>query len=65
MVFFTTLEGTLHGLDAATGGEVWTEALPAGSNSGVTASGGSLIVAAGIPVAEGQVPSLVAYTLGG
>jgi outer membrane protein assembly factor BamB len=65
MVFFTTLEGTIHGLDAKTGGEVWTESLPAGSNSGVVASGDSLIVAAGIPVAEGQTPSLVAYTLGG
>jgi len=65
MVFFTTLEGTLHGLDAKTGGEVWVESLPAGSNSGVIASGDSLVVAAGIPVAEGQVPSLVAYTLGG
>jgi outer membrane protein assembly factor BamB len=65
MVFFSTLEGTLHGLDASSGEEVWTEALPAGSNSGVVASGDSLIVAAGIPVAEGQVPSLVAYTLGG
>jgi hypothetical protein len=31
----------------------------------VVASGDSLIVAAGIPVSEGQVPSLVAYTLGG
>ena len=65
MVFFTTLEGTLHGLDAKTGGEVWSGSLPAGSNSGVVASGDSLIVAAGIPVAEGQVPSLVAYNLGG
>jgi glucose dehydrogenase len=64
MVFFTTLEGTLHGLDASNGGEVWSEALSAGSNSGVIASGDSLVVAAGIPVAEGQVPSLVAYTLG-
>jgi outer membrane protein assembly factor BamB len=65
MVFFATLDGTLHGLDASTGGEVWTESLPAGANSGVTASGDSLILAAGIPVAEGQVPSLVAYRLGG
>jgi outer membrane protein assembly factor BamB len=65
MVFFTTLEGTLHGLDAKTGAEVWSESLRAGSNSGVVASGDSLIVAAGIPVAEGQVPSLVAYSLGG
>jgi outer membrane protein assembly factor BamB len=65
MVFFTTVDGTLHGLDANTGGELWTAALPAGSNSGVVASGDSLIVAAGIAVAEGQVPSLVAFHLGG
>jgi outer membrane protein assembly factor BamB len=65
MVFFATFDGVLHGLDAGTGGEVWTEALPAGANSGVTASGDSLIVAAGIPIAEGQVPSLTAYRLGG
>jgi outer membrane protein assembly factor BamB len=65
MVFFATFDGTLHGLDAETGGEVWTEALPAGANSGVTAAGDSLILAAGLPLAEGQVPSLVAYRLGG
>jgi outer membrane protein assembly factor BamB len=65
MVFFATFDGTLHGLDANTGGELWTAALPAGANSGVTASGGSLIVAAGLPIAEGQVPALVAYSLGG
>jgi outer membrane protein assembly factor BamB len=65
MVFFATFDGTLHGLDGETGGEVWTAALPAGANSGVTASGDSLVLAAGIPVAEGQVPSLVAYRLGG
>ncbi len=64
MVFFATFDGTLYGLDAETGGEVWSAALPAGSNSGMTASGGSLIVPAGIAVAEGQVPSLVAYSLG-
>jgi outer membrane protein assembly factor BamB len=65
MVFFATFDGTLHGLAAETGGEVWSAALPAGSNSGMTASGDTLIVPAGIPVAEGQVPSLVAYRLGG
>ncbi len=65
MVFFTTLEGTLHGLDASNGGEVWSTALPSGSNSGVIASGDSLVVGAGIPVAEGQAPALVAYRLGG
>ncbi len=65
MVFFATFDGTLHGLAAETGGEVWTEALPAGANSGVTAFGDSLIVAAGIPIAEGQVAALVSYRLGG
>lgn len=65
MVFFTTFDGALHGLDASTGGEVWTAALPAGANSGVTASGDSLVLAAGIAVAEGQVPALLAFRLGG
>jgi alcohol dehydrogenase (cytochrome c) len=65
MVFFATYEGTLHGLDAETGGEVWSASLPAGSNSGMTASGDTLIVPAGLPTAEGQTPALVAYRLGG
>jgi outer membrane protein assembly factor BamB len=65
MVFFATFEGILHGLDADTGGEVWSAELPAGSNSGMTASGDTLIVPAGLPVVEGQIPALVAYRLGG
>jgi outer membrane protein assembly factor BamB len=65
MVFFATYDGTLHGLDGGTGGEVWSAELPAGSNSGMTASGDTLIVPAGLPLAEGQTPALVAYRLGG
>ncbi len=65
MVFFTTFDGTVHGLDASTGGEVWTESLPAGSNTAVTADGDTLLVPAGLAVAEGQRPTLVAYRLGG
>jgi glucose dehydrogenase len=65
MVFFATYDGVLHGLDGGSGGEVWTEELPAGSNSGMTASGDTLIVPAGLPLAEGQIPALVAYRLGG
>jgi alcohol dehydrogenase (cytochrome c) len=65
MVFFATFDGTVYGLDGETGGEVWSASLPAGSNSGMTASGDSLIVPAGIAIAEGQQPSLVAYKLGG
>ena len=63
VVFFTTFDGTVHGLDVNTGGEVWTASLPAGSNSPVTASGDTLVVPAGIATAEGQKPALVAYRL--
>ncbi len=65
MVFFATFDGTLHGLEGKSGAEVWSTALPAGSNAGMTASGDTLLVPAGIAVAEGQTPSLVAYRLGG
>jgi alcohol dehydrogenase (cytochrome c) len=65
MVFFATFDGVVHGLDGANGDEVWSEELPAGSNAGMTVSGNSLIVPAGLAVAEGQTPALVAYGLGG
>jgi outer membrane protein assembly factor BamB len=63
VVFFTTFDGTVHGLDADSGGELWTASLPAGSNSAVTASGDTLIVPAGIATAEGQTPEIVAYSI--
>jgi alcohol dehydrogenase (cytochrome c) len=63
VVFFTTSEGTVHGVDAKSGGEVWSASLPAGSNSAVTVSGDTLVVPAGLPAAEGQQPELVAYRL--
>jgi len=65
MVFFATFDGIVHGLDAATGGEVWTATLPAGSNSGVAISGDTLVVPAGLPSGQGQKPQIVAYRLGG
>jgi outer membrane protein assembly factor BamB len=65
VVFFTTFDGTVHGVDAKSGGEVWSASLPAGSNSGVAASGNTLVVPAGIPAAEGQQPELLAFRLGG
>jgi len=65
MVFVATFDGTVHGFDAGTGGEVWQEALPAGVNTGVTAAGDTLLVPAGIATAEGQTPELVAFRLGG
>lgn len=65
MVFFTTFDGTVHGLDASTGGEVWNANLPASSNSGLAVSGDMLVVPAGLVTAEGQKPELVAFRLGG
>jgi len=65
VVFFATFDGTVRGLDANSGGEVWSASLPAGSNSPVAASGDTLVVPAGIATVEGQRPTLVAYRLGG
>jgi len=65
MVFVASFDGTVHGIDAGTGGEVWQASLPAGSNTGVTASGDTLLVPAGIPTVEGQKPELVAFRVSG
>jgi alcohol dehydrogenase (cytochrome c) len=65
LVFETTSDGTVYGLDTQSGGEVWVANLPAGTNAGVMASGEYLIAAAGLPVSQGQVPELIAYKLGG
>jgi alcohol dehydrogenase (cytochrome c) len=65
VVFATSAEGTIHALDTAKGGEVWQAALPAGTNAGVMVSGDTMVVGAGLPMAEGQTPKLVAYKLGG
>jgi outer membrane protein assembly factor BamB len=65
MVFVASPDGTVNGLDAKTGGEVWSGSLPAGSNTGLAISGNTLLVPAGLPAAEGQKPALVAFQLGG
>jgi outer membrane protein assembly factor BamB len=65
MVFVASPDGTVNGLDARSGGEVWSGSLPAGSNTGVAVSGDTLLVPAGLPAAEGQNPALVAFRLGG
>jgi glucose dehydrogenase len=65
LVFATTYEGEVVAFDAAGGRELWQVALPAGSNAGVTASGDTLITAAGVPLAEGQLPEIIAYRLPG
>lgn len=65
LVFFSTFDGIVHALDAESGGEVWQASLPAASNSGLMASGDTLVATAGLASAEGQVPSIVAYRLDG
>jgi glucose dehydrogenase len=65
LVFATSSEGIVYGLDAKSGGEVWQSSLPAGTNAGVMASGEFLLAPAGLPLAEGQIAELVAYRLGG
>ncbi len=65
LVFATASEGSLFAFNADTGGEVWVSSLPAGTNTGVTIDGNMVVVPAGLPAAEGQVPQLVAYRLPG
>lgn len=65
LVFGTTVDGAVFALDAESGGERWAGSLPAGSNVGVMISGDTMIAPAGLPIAQGQTPQLVAYRLGG
>jgi outer membrane protein assembly factor BamB len=65
VVFATDFEGKLMAFNAASGKPVWEKQLPAGTNTGVSVEGDTLIAPAGIAIAEGQRPALVAYRLGG
>jgi outer membrane protein assembly factor BamB len=65
LVFATSSEGSLYAFDADSGSEVWVNSLPAGTNTGVAIEGDTLVAPAGLPTAEGQVPEIVAYRLGG
>ncbi len=65
VVFTTDYEGNVYAFDAKSGRLLWQETLPAGSNTGLTVSGDTVIVPAGLAAAEGQTPEIVAYRLGG
>lgn len=65
LVFTTTYDGTIYAFDAKGGRVVWQTSLPTGSNVGVMVSGDTLLAPAGVPVAEGQAPVMVAYRLPG
>jgi outer membrane protein assembly factor BamB len=65
LVFATDFEGTLFAFDASSGHTVWESKLPAGTNTGVAVAGDTLLAPAGLAVASGQAPGLVAYRLAG
>lgn len=65
LVFATTFDGKLYAFEASSGRVLWQEQLPAGTNSGVTVTGDTVIAPAGVASAEGQTPQIVAFKLGG
>lgn len=65
VVFVTTFEGTLYAFDTHDGYLKWQTKLPAGTNTGVAASGNMVIAPAGVALAGGQTPELTAYRLPG
>ena len=65
VVFTTTYDGHVYALEADSGKLLWQEALPAGTNTGVTVAGDTVIAPAGVATSPGQTPKLVAYRLGG
>jgi outer membrane protein assembly factor BamB len=65
LVFATTYDGKVHAYETKSGRLAWQSELPAGTNAGVTVAGDMLIAPAGVPAAEGQIPSIVAFRLGG
>ncbi len=65
LVFTTTYEGNVYAFEAKSGRILWQETLPAGTNTGVTVSGDTVLVPAGVAAAEGQTPEMVAFRLGG
>jgi outer membrane protein assembly factor BamB len=65
LVFTTTFEGKVYALAASTGAIVWEKKMPAGTNTGVSVSGDTLIAPAGVQLAAAQGPLMLAYRLGG
>lgn len=65
LVFATTFEGKLYAFNANSGATVWESQLSAGSNTGVAVDGDTVLAPAGLPLASGQKPGLVAYRLPG
>jgi outer membrane protein assembly factor BamB len=65
VVFTTAYEGDVYAFDAKSGRILWQETLPAGTNTGVTVAGDTVIVPAGAAAAASQTAQIVAFRLGG
>ena len=63
VVFTTTFDGTVWGLNADTGDVLWSSKLPAGTNTPVAVGSGYVITAGSFPLAKSQKAEIVAYKL--
>ncbi|MEZ5098780.1 MAG: PQQ-binding-like beta-propeller repeat protein [Thermoleophilia bacterium] len=65
LLLTTTFDGTLRALDRSSGEEVWSQELPASTNSVISVAGDVVVTAAGFPQGEGQTAQIVAFGLPG
>jgi outer membrane protein assembly factor BamB len=65
VVFVTAFTGKLFAFDANSGSILWETQLPAGTNTGVSVSGDTVIAPAGLAVESGQTPEITAFRLPG
>jgi outer membrane protein assembly factor BamB len=65
LVFATTLDGQVLAFDAKDGKVAWQSKLPAGTDTGVSVAGDTVIAPAGMATQAGDKPEIVAYRLGG
>ena len=65
LLFTTLFDGRLVAHSLEDGSEVWSEMLPAGTNSPVAIAGERLVTAAGFPQGAGQKAALVVFQLNG
>ena len=64
VLFTGTLDGTVYGLDTATGHTLWTAQQPAGINSPPAVIGNSILIGSGSPASGATAtPELVEYSL--
>jgi outer membrane protein assembly factor BamB len=65
VVFTSTFDGTIYGVDSSDGQVLWRTDLRAGVNACPALSSSWLLVGAGVPSAAGGPPELTAFTVGG